>query len=52
MGKVVDAKLKVCGMGGLRVADASMLPVLVVGYPQATLYALAEQAAVMILAKG
>ena len=49
MGKVVDAELKVYGIIGLRVADASVFPVPIGGHPQATLYALAEQAADMIL---
>lgn len=49
MGKVVDAELKVYGIGGLRVVDASVFLVPIGGHPQATLYALAEQAANMIL---
>ncbi|KAI4141971.1 MAG: hypothetical protein L6R39_005125 [Caloplaca ligustica] len=51
MGKVVDTKLRVKGVEGLRVADASVLPVPIGGHPQATLYGLAEQAASMILQK-
>ncbi|KAI9690118.1 MAG: hypothetical protein M1822_009079 [Bathelium mastoideum] len=49
MGKVVDSKLRVYGVLGLRIADASVLPVPIGGHPQATLYALAEQAADIIL---
>ena len=49
MGKVVDADLRVYGVQGLRVADSSVLPHPIGGHPQATLYALAEQAAEIIL---
>ena len=49
MGKVVDTRLRVQGIAGLRIADASVLPVAIGGHPQATLYGLAEQAAAMIL---
>ncbi|MCJ1358220.1 MAG: hypothetical protein MMC33_008219 [Icmadophila ericetorum] len=49
MGKVVDTNLRVYGVRGLRVVDASVLPVAIGGHPQATLYALAEQAAEIIL---
>ncbi|KAI1321949.1 GMC oxidoreductase [Xylariaceae sp. FL0255] len=50
MGKVVDGEGKVLGVTGLRVADASIIPVPIGGHPQATLYAVAEQLAGMILA--
>lgn len=49
MGKVIDTKLRVFGVDGLRIADSSVLPVAVSGHPQATLYALAEAAADLIL---
>ncbi|KAI4263966.1 MAG: hypothetical protein L6R42_000909 [Xanthoria sp. 1 TBL-2021] len=49
MGKVVDTRLRVHGIAGLRIADASILPIAIGGHPQATLYGLAEQAAEMIL---
>ena len=50
MGKVVMPDLKVIGVGGLRIVDASVLPVPIGGHTQATLYALAEQAAEIIQA--
>ena len=49
MGKVVDSRLRVIGAQGVRVADASVFPVAVSGHPQATLYALAEAAADLVL---
>ena len=48
MGRVVDTDLSVYGVHGLRIADASVLPVPIGGHSQATFYALAEQAASMI----
>jgi len=45
MGKVVDTEGRVLGVGGLRVADASIVPIPIGGHPQATLYAVAEQIA-------
>lgn len=48
MGKVVDADLKVRGVQNLRVVDASVLPVVITGHLQIPVYALAEQAAVII----
>ncbi|KAK0621564.1 hypothetical protein B0T17DRAFT_508902 [Bombardia bombarda] len=52
MGKVVDGEGKVFGVKGLRVADASILPIPLGGHPQATLYAMAEQLASVIVEEG
>lgn len=49
MGKVVDANLRVVGVENLRVVDASIFPLSIGGHPQATLYAIAEQAVDIIL---
>ena len=49
IGKVVDSELNVYGVKRLRVADASVIPVPIGGHPQATLYALAERCADIIL---
>ena len=46
---VIDAKARVIGVEGLRVVDASSFPVLPPGHPQATVYALAEKIADVIL---
>ena len=45
MGTVVDTNLNVYGAQGLRVVDASVIPVPIAGHYQACVYALAEQAA-------
>ncbi|MEU4097511.1 GMC family oxidoreductase N-terminal domain-containing protein [Streptomyces sp. NPDC026673] len=42
---VVDEELRVRGIGGLRVADASVMPSIVSGNTNATVYAIAERAA-------
>ncbi|KAL4910844.1 hypothetical protein BDW74DRAFT_164609 [Aspergillus multicolor] len=52
MGKVIDSELRVIRMKNLRVVDASVLPVSFGGHPQATLYAVTELAAEIILQDG
>ncbi|KAI1085996.1 GMC oxidoreductase [Rostrohypoxylon terebratum] len=42
---VLDANAKVRGVSGLRVVDASSLPILPPGHPMSTIYALAEKIA-------
>ena len=46
---VVDAECKVRGLDRLRVVDASIIPRLLCGQPNACVIALAEKAATMIL---
>lgn len=45
---VVDTELRVHGVAGLRVADASIMPVLPNANPNATVLAIAERAADLI----
>jgi choline dehydrogenase len=42
---VVDTRARVIGVKGLRVVDASSMPLLPAGHPQSTIYALAEKIA-------
>ncbi|KAH7928995.1 GMC oxidoreductase [Leucogyrophana mollusca] len=46
---VVDAQLRVFGIDGLRVIDASIFPTMVSGHPTAPVVAIAEKASDMIL---
>lgn len=48
MGTVVDAELRVQGVEGLRVVDASVMPTLIRGNPNAPTIAIAERAAAFI----
>jgi choline dehydrogenase-like flavoprotein len=51
MGKVVDGSCRVFGVHGLRVVDASVIPVPLAAHYQVPVFALAEQAVDIILAE-
>ena len=48
-GYVVDARLRVYGTKGLRVCDASIMPLHISAHPQATIYAIGEKGAAIII---
>jgi choline dehydrogenase len=51
IGRVVDPELRVFGIEGLRVADASVMPSIVRGHTNAGVIAVAEKAAAILLGK-
>jgi choline dehydrogenase len=48
LGSVVDLELRVRGVDGLRIADASVMPTIVSATTHATVLAIAERAAALI----
>jgi choline dehydrogenase len=51
LGAVVDGELRVHGITGLRVADASVIPLIPNANPNATVLAIAERAAELIASR-
>ncbi|KAF8993251.1 GMC oxidoreductase-domain-containing protein [Cyathus striatus] len=51
LGGVVDSSLKVYGTTNLRIVDCSVIPLQIAAHTQATVYAIAEKAASMIVGK-
>ena len=49
MGSVVDSEMRVYGIDRLRIVDASVIPAPIAGHLQVAVYALAEQAADIIV---
>lgn len=45
---MVDHRLRVHGIGGLRVADASVIPTIIAGHTTAPVYMIAEKVSDMI----
>ena len=50
-GGVVDSTLKVYGVGGLRIVDASIMPIVPDQHTQGPVYMIAEKAAAIIKAE-
>jgi len=48
LGGVVDSELRVYGVQGLRVIDASIMPMLPAAHLQATVYGIAEKGADLV----
>lgn len=47
-GGVVDSQLRVYGVNNLRVADASIFPILTPGHPTASIYMVAEKVSLLV----
>lgn len=51
LGGVMDSELRVYGVQGLRIVDASVMPMIPAAHLQSTIYAIAERAADFILVR-